>query len=208
MSNKKRIEIDLGFATLTVGILAFIGVIIGIFKEDIFTCIGSHNLSSSSDDFESDNTSDASDLSSSDSGSNLEGKNNLLYNEKGRVELFNDHSGIAYIYKKYLDDNPIGLIDEYSNFKIIGWSIVLNYQNKSFSFNIDSRQNDDKDHPYCSAQYNINEEPQNIFLNKPNVSYETNGDLKIEFNFDNVPFDLRDSSTDIIIRDIVIGIKQ
>ncbi len=221
MKGKKKIKIDLGFATFIVGVLAFIGVIIGIFKEDIFTCIGSHNLNSSSDDFESgannlsssdsNSNSDGSDSSSSVSGNNSSNgsesnKKNLFTNEKGRVELFDGRSGVAYIYKGYLDENPIGLINEYGHTKIIGWSIILTYQNKSFSFNIDCSQNNDEDHPYCSTQYDINEESQNDLFNNPIVSYDTNGDLKIEFEFENIPFDLRDSSDYIIIRNICIGI--
>lgn len=161
------------------------------------------------DNADSGSNSDSSDSSSPDSGSNSDGsdssssesdKKNLFPSENGRVELYDDHSGIAYIYKKYLDENPIGLIED-GEYKLMGWSIKFTCDNKSLSFNT-TCQNDDESQLQCSAQYSINEEPQSIILNDLKVNYEPNGDLRIEFNFETVPFDLRDSSSDIIFYEL------
>lgn len=161
----------------------------------------------SSDSLGVNNTSGI--LESNNSSNGIEQNKRYLFpHENGRVELFDDHSGVAYLYKKYLDENPIGFINEYGHVKTIGWSIQLTCDEKSLTFHIvDSNQNNaEVNNLYCSVQYDVREKPQNDYFNHPNVKYETSGDLKIEFDFDTVPYDLRDSSRDIIIRGISMGI--
>lgn len=274
MSNKKGVKIDIGFATLIVGILGFIGGTIGTFKEDLFTCIGSHNMSSSSDDFDSVNTSegsnsnsnldgsdssstdlnsssDASDSTSSDLGSNLDGSssssissssdsdsssdssnsnssdlsstpsstsslssfsstetsaftseiNLTLDHPMAKIELYSSCSGVAYIYKDFLDRHYIGKITE--NGQLTGWGISLHMTDQTVSFIILPKQTQNE----CYYDIELNSSKtlfdQNKIQNQISAELTENGDLKIMFNFINIPIDL--SSTYEIMPGTISG---
>ena len=123
-------------------------------------------------------------------------KTYYFVDDDGEVELFNDHSGVAYIYKKYLDENPIGEANIVGD-TIIGWAIMMHCNEKDLTFHI--VQTDELD---CTAQYDLNQKCQKIYLYHINVNREENGDLKIEFDIDEIAFDLRDS-TQIAVMNIV-----
>lgn len=123
-------------------------------------------------------------------------KTYYFFDDDGEIELFNDHGGEAYIYKKYLDENPIGgsnIVGE----TITGWAIMLCCNEKDLTFHI--VETDELD---CTAQYDLNQKYQNTYLYHINVKREENGDLKIEFDIDEITFDLRDS-TKIEVMNIV-----
>lgn len=120
----------------------------------------------------------------------LSDKDDTLNCSDGMVEFYNDHSGVALIYKNYLYNNPIGSINEFSGFETIGWSISVFDNTKSFSFNITQSQTAIEVFE-CTAQYDIDNEVQEIYLEQIYTQTDENGNLKIEFNINNLPFDLR-----------------
>lgn len=109
--------------------------------------------------------------------------------ENGKIELFSDHSGVAYIYKRFLDENPIGKVNGIGD-TIIGWSISLHCNEKVLSFNILSQS----DKFECTAQYNLDGEYQGTYLYDMFTKREENGDIIIEFDINKIAFDLRDST--------------
>lgn len=115
----------------------------------------------------------------------------VFTHEYGKIELTDDHSGIAYIYKDYIDDYAIGA--SIDGLTINGWYIVLNNGDESFQLFVCA--NKYKDHTIeCFAQYYINGIFQYNLSELPNFFINDSGDLQIEFSCKEVPFDLRDST--------------
>ncbi len=200
MRGQNHIKLDQGIALVIAAVIALAGTLIVGFKDDLFKLLGTSCLGNSE-------PSNPSDESGSNSGSESDSDSQpSFYNENGMVELFDDHSGVAYIYKKYLDENPLDLVDENGNYKIVGWYIRLTCDDKEFSFNIDSTTT--PGNLCCYAQYDLNGKYQSTYSNQTNVFYDENGNLKIEFNFNTIPFDLRDSSNYIKIDTIVSNLDK
>lgn len=115
----------------------------------------------------------------------------VFTHEYGKIELIDDHSGIAYIYKDYIDDYAIG--SSIDGLTISGWDIGLNNGDERFQLFVFA--NKYKDHTMeCSAQYYINGVFQHNLSELPTFFINNNGDLQIEFSCKEIPFDLRGSS--------------
>ena len=117
--------------------------------------------------------------------------NNVFTHEFGKIELTDDHSGIAYIYKDYIDYYAIG--SSIDGLTISGLDIGLNSGDESFQLFVYA--NKYNGHTIeCSAQYYINGIFQYNFSELPSFFITNSGDLQIEFSCKEIPFDLRDSS--------------
>ena len=115
----------------------------------------------------------------------------VFTHEYGKIELTDDHSGIAYIYKDYIDNYAIG--SSIDGLTIGGLDIGLNNGDERFQLFVYA--NKYNDHTIeCSAQYYINGIFQYNFSELPNFFITNSGDLQIEFSCKEIPFDLRDSS--------------
>jgi len=111
------------------------------------------------------------------------------------VELFSDCSGIGYINKEYLSDNYIGKID--GDRKIIGWVLSL-HKNEEEKFNVFvfPTQNElvnQKGFQNCRAAYMVNGKSVKSCSGMILANLTEDGDLQIEFNIDNIPFNLIDT---------------
>lgn len=117
---------------------------------------------------------------------------NLIFTHKyGKIELTDSHSGVAYIYKSLLDEMPIGTITK-SNQPSGGWQISLFKGIESFGIYLFSETHTPPIER-CLVQYNVLGDCQIIFGDTPNYFYNASGDLQIEFSYNNIPFDLRES---------------
>ena len=115
----------------------------------------------------------------------------VFTHEYGKIELTDDHSGIAYIYKDYIDYYAIG--SSIDGLTISGLDIGLNSGDESFQLFVYA--NKYNGHTIeCSAQYYINGIFQYNFSELPSFFITNCGDLQIEFSCKEIPFDLRDSS--------------
>lgn len=107
-----------------------------------------------------------------------------------KVELFSANSGIAYIYRGFLEMNYIGT--SFGGQTITGWTISLCANDETFTFEIVPIQN--------GTYFDIEFYSSNTFVDsnkiKNLISAELTekGDLKVEFNFRNNPIDLSSSS--------------
>lgn len=106
------------------------------------------------------------------------------------VEFYSDNSGCAYIYKKYLDENCIG--NDKDDYTIIGWTLSLNSNEKSFQFNI-FPENIDNKASKISTPYYENVKFIKEYIGQVSAMFVENGDLRIDFNFENTPFNLNTS---------------
>lgn len=112
-----------------------------------------------------------------------------------KIELYSSCSGVAYIYKDFLDRHYIGKITD--NVQLTGWSISLHASGQTFSFKIYPKQTQNG---FCYDTEFISSKTfydQNKITNQVSAELTENGDLKIMFNFINIPVDL--SSTYEII---------
>ncbi len=111
--------------------------------------------------------------------------------EFGKIELTDAHSGMAYIYKDFLDATPIGATNN-DGLTSNGWYIRLFKGTESFELFIYS---DTSITPpiNCTVQYNIMGNYQFSSSKGVELFYNNTGDLQIEFNCNYIPFDLRES---------------
>lgn len=131
-------------------------------------------------------TGETTDIQSSDESENV-----IFTHKYGQIELTDSHSGVAYIYKSLLDEMPIGTITE-NNQPSAGWQISLFKGTESFGIYLFSETHTSPIER-CLVQYNVLGNCEIIFSNTPNYFYNDSGDLQIEFSYNNIPFDLRES---------------
>lgn len=116
--------------------------------------------------------------------------------KNGKIELFDSSSGVAYIYKEFLDENLVGKI--YDDNKIVsGWAVKLYLDNDYFVFFVDPAG---ENNFQCYARYAEYDGSTYVYTNRNyteeiSVVLTEDQEIKIEFNINNVPFDLC-SSTD------------
>lgn len=110
--------------------------------------------------------------------------------ERTKVELYSSNSGVAYIYKTFLDENYFKKKIHNDNDEIVGWSITFYDEEEILMIYV---------YPLPNGYYYVEMDSPIIFIdqNKLNsfVSAELtgNGDLKITFNFRDEAFDLSSS---------------
>lgn len=131
-------------------------------------------------------TIETSNIQSSDESENV-----IFTHKYGQIELTDNHSGVAYIYKSLLDEMPIGTITK-NNQPSAGWQISLFKGTESFGIYLFSETHTPPIER-CLVQYNVLGNCEIIFSNTPNYFYNDSGDLQIEFSYNNIPFDLRES---------------
>lgn len=109
----------------------------------------------------------------------------------GIIGIYNDYSGVAYIYKDYLDEHPIGGIVDGS--RVDGWSININSNDQYFYINLMPVENSTNLKEIITL-YGTNDILPYDYIG--NISTEMiDGHLKIEFNINNMPFDLETISS-------------
>lgn len=118
--------------------------------------------------------------------------NNTIFTHKyGKIELFDDRSGIAYIYKDFMDTYPIGATVG-NKLTISGWNICLYKDYNRFELYAYSEMSNIPPID-CTAQYSQNEDYQFSYVDRPVYFYDNEGNLQIEFSYSGIPFDLRES---------------
>lgn len=117
--------------------------------------------------------------------------NTVFTHEFGKIELFDDRSGIAYIYKDFMDTYPIGATVG-DKLTISGWNICLYKDYNSFELYAFSKMSNIPPID-CKAQYSQNEDYQFSYVDHPVYFYDNEGNLQIEFCYSGLPFDLRES---------------
>lgn len=117
--------------------------------------------------------------------------NTVFTHEFGKIELFDDRSGIAYIYKDFMDTYPIGATVG-DKLTISGWNICLYKDYNSFELYAFSKMSNIPPID-CTAQYSQNEDYQFSYVDHPVYFYDNEGNLQIEFCYSGLPFDLRES---------------
>lgn len=131
-------------------------------------------------------------------------ENVLFKNDNGKVKLFNSYSGEACIYKKYINQNQVGIILPSEDRKICGWDILLLYDDTvKFSIHIESISNGNNiNNRFKGSLWSVEEiSDKNLYRYEGKVTVETeqNDDLLISFSASGIPIDLRNAtSIDII----------
>ncbi len=118
----------------------------------------------------------------------------IFESEDGKIKLFNSCSGEAYINKGYLEKNSIGKILYGERKEICAWSIDLLYNEMTkFFINVEPTSNNQYECTAWCSEANDNTSFYK-YLGEINVESSQNGDLKIDFQFDSLPFDLLNST--------------
>lgn len=115
--------------------------------------------------------------------------------EGGIIGIYNDYSGVAYIYKDYLDEHPIGGIVDGS--RIDGWSININANDQYFFIfliPVDNSTNHEYELEsftlYCN-DITTNEYTKYEYIGDISTKIVEDGHLMIEFSINNMPFNLQ-----------------
>lgn len=161
--------------------------------------LGDSDSNSTSDEHEPIHSSSKSESAPSPDDSNpdnssgsLESSNPIkkITYDYGKVELFSSGSGIAYISKQFIAENYIGRID--GNKQVIGWVLTFLNNEKSFAIFVvpAPRETIERNFFKCDATYSINNENVKLYSDGISAKLKEEGDIQIEFNINDIPFDL------------------
>lgn len=208
MGSQRQNGVNSGVATIIAAcIAAFTALTLKLidhlhnpYETDTFVSTDTSKQESSEIDYNNSPIEDSHTIVSSESSLDISEKNILRsYNEEienGRVEIFDNCKGVAYIYKNHLEEYPIGSI--YDGLTTTGWGIDIYAGKNSVLFQVGGIPNSDKFS--CSALYFENGENMGWYEGYIAAMSTESGDLKIEFNFDDTYFDFRNTDEVYVVK--------